>query len=457
VTNAYLARRIAPAGFGAIGLAQSVISYLGLFSDAGLSIIAVREGAQDPSRIRSLIGAITGLRLLLTCVLLPVGLLASEFLPFSESSRAVLRVFALSLPLGALTVDWVFRALQRMHYAAIIQVATAALGLVLTVAFVRNSGHLLRVPWLSLFTGACAFILSLYFLAKAGHKLSVTFRFRDSRHYLAQSLPLCAASFAITLYIQANYLILGKVRGDAEVGLYAVASKVAGVFFAVTWLYYAAMAPALMEVYARSRRNAAAMLAESVRLTAAAGCGMAAVGAVGSGIILDRVFGAAFSPARSALAVMLFSGAVVAVTHNWGQLAIAAHRERLVLRATAIGGVANLIVCGVLVGRFGSFGAAIGTLVAEVVVGAVLILAWPREFGLQALRAAAMPAAVAVVSFLLGTQFAAWGRVAACCAVAIIYAAGLVVTRTVGLRDLERVRAALRKQTTFADERYELE
>jgi O-antigen/teichoic acid export membrane protein len=330
-----------------------------------------------------------------------------------------------------------------MHYAAITQVATAALTLVLTVAFVRSPEHLLRVPWLSIVTGACAFILSLYFLAKAGYKLSVTFRLRDSRHYLAQSLPLCAANFAATLYVQANYLIVGKVRGDAEVGLYAAASKVAGVFFTVTWLYYAAMAPALMEVYARSRRNAAAMLAESVRLTAAAGCGLAAVGVVGSGLVMDRVFGAAFSPAQSALAVMLCSGAIVAVTHNWGQLAIAAHREKLILQATSIGGVANLIVCGVLVGRLGSFGAAIGTLVAEVVVGAVLTLAWPRELGLHALRAAAMPAAVAVASLLLGMQFAAWGRVAASCAVAALYVAGLAVTGAVGPRDLERVRAAL--------------
>ena len=123
LTNAYLARRIAPAGFGAVGLAQSIISYLGLLSDSGLSVIALRDGAQDPSRLDGLIRSITGLRLALSCALVPVGLLAAQFLPFSESSLNVLRVFSLSLPLQALAVDWVFRALQRMHYAAITQLA----------------------------------------------------------------------------------------------------------------------------------------------------------------------------------------------------------------------------------------------------------------------------------------------------------------------------------------------
>ncbi len=446
LTNAYLARRIAPAGFGAVGLAQSIISYLGLLSDSGLSVIALRDGAQDPSRLDGLIRSITGLRLALSCALVPVGLLAAQFLPFSESSLNVLRVFALSLPLQALAVDWVFRALQRMHYAAITQLATAALTLLLTIAFVHNPRHLGRVPWLGVATGAAAVALSLYLLGRTGHRLSVSFQFNRSKRYLAQSLPLCAASFAITLYIQANFLILGKVHGDAEVGMYAAASKIAGVAFTITSLYFSAMAPALMELSARSPRDAARLLAESVRVTAAGACGLVAIGAAGSGFVLRWVFGTPFLPATNALAVLLCSGGVVAVTSNWGQLAIASHRERLLLWATALGGIANLIVCAALVRRYGSLGAAIGNLAAEVVVGAVVIPPWPREAGLGALRTSVKPAVVAAVAFCLGSRLAPLGDVWAASAVACLYVAGLWATRTVTSNDIGRVCATFSTQ-----------
>jgi len=443
-TNAYLARRIAPSGFGAVGLAQSVVSYLSLMSDSGLSVIAVREGAQNPSGLSGLIGSITGLRLALSCALLPFGFLAAQFLPFSEASRDVLRVFALSLPLQALAVDWVFRALQRMQYAAITQLATAALTLALTVSFVRSPQHLLRVPWLGLATSAAAFALSLYLLARTGHRFSVSFRLSRSKKYLVQSLPLCGASFAVTLYLQANYLILGKVHGDAEVGMYVAASKIAGVVFTVTTLYFSAMAPAMMALYVRSREDAATLLTESVRLTAAAGCGLAAMGAVGSGLILTGVFGPAFSPAQPALALLLCSGGVLAVTQNWCVLAIAAQRERLVLWATALGGVTNLIVCGALVRRYASVGAAIGNLAAETVAAAVLVLAWPRELGIGPLRVAGIPAALAVIAVLAGALLMPFGHLSAFCAAPAIYALGLLVTRTVTIRDIRRLWSAFR-------------
>jgi len=444
LTNAYLARRIAPAGFGAVGLAQSIVSYLGLVSDSGLSLIALRDGAQDPSRLDDLIRSITGLRLALSCALVPVGLLAAQFLPFSEPSRNVLRVFALSLPLQALAVDWVFRALQRMHYAAITQLATAALTLLLTVVFVHHPRHLERVPWLGVATGAAAVALSLNLLGRTGHRLSVSFRWNRSKRYLAQSLPLCAASFAITLYIQANFLILGKVHGDAEVGMYAAASKIAAVVFTITSLYFSAMAPALMELSARSSRDAARLLAESVRVTAAGACGLVAIGAAGSGSILRWVFGAPFLPASNALAILLCSGGVVAVTSNWGQLAIACHRERLLLWATALGGCANLMVCAALVGRYASLGAAIGNLAAEVVVGAVVIAPWPREVGLGTLRASLKPALVAAVALCLGCGLAPLGGLWGASAVACLYGAGLWATRTVTSKDISRVCSALR-------------
>lgn len=444
-TNAYLARRIAPGGFGAVGLAQSVISCLALFSDAGLGLIAVREGAQNPSRIQNLIGSITGLRLLISFALLPVGLIAAEFLPFSESSRAVLRVFAFTLPLQALAVYWVFRALQRMYYATIVQIGVALLTLVLTLAFVRTPHHLLRVPWLSFLTclGGCG--LAVYLLGRAGYKLSVNLRLGDSWRYLQQSLPLCAATFALVLYYQANCMIVGKVHGDAEVGMYTAAYRAATVFFGLTWLYFTAMAPALMELYARSQTAAAALLKESVRLTAAAGCGVAVVGAAGSGLIVNIVFGAAFSAARPAFAVMLFSGTLAAIAHNWAQLAIAAHREKLIMRATLSGGIANLIVCCILVGRFASLGAAIGNLIGELVVACVLILSWPVEAGLRALKPAAAPAALAALALLAGSQVTGWGSLANPCVTGAVYAAGLVMTGTVGARDLRRLRAALQK------------
>jgi O-antigen/teichoic acid export membrane protein len=442
-TNAYLAHRIAPAGYGAVGLAQAAVTYLTIFSDSALSTIAVREGAQHPGKVQSLIASVSALRLLLALGCMLAGLLVAGYLPYSESSRQILRVFAISLPVQAIAVDWVFRALQKMHYTSIVQIASSALTLALTVCLVKNPGQVLRVPWIGVVAGAGAVALSLWLLRQVGYRLRFQFGFGAFRRHLAQSIPLCASSLAITLYIQVNYLILGKVHGEAVVGLYSAAARLTVVLSTVHWLYYAAMAPGLMALYQVSRPKAGALLGQSVRVTAIFGFGMLAIGLPASRLLVQLVFGPAFTDATPVFAVMLASAAVVAVSHNWGQLAVAAHRERLVLKSTLLGGLMNLVVCGLLVRPLGAVGAATGNLLAEIAVAFALYLPWPAEFRGAVLRPALGPAASCVMAILFARLASPWwGEAPAAALCVVIYGAALFLFGSITMNDLQRVRSA---------------
>src|SRR5208337_298169 len=114
--NAILARRVSISGYGISGIAQTTILYFGLLSDLGLGTVAIREGAQHPGKLQSVISSMMGLRLLLACGASLLGLLVAPHLPFSESSRSLFRLFLFTLPIQAISVDWVFRAIQRMYW-----------------------------------------------------------------------------------------------------------------------------------------------------------------------------------------------------------------------------------------------------------------------------------------------------------------------------------------------------
>jgi O-antigen/teichoic acid export membrane protein len=444
VTNAYLARRISPSGFGAVSVAQAVLTYLGIFSDSGLSTIAVREGSQQPGKLQGLISSICALRLLLAAACMAVGLICAGSLPYSESSRYILRIYAVSLPVGAVAVDWVFRALQKMHYAAIVQIFGSALTLVLTIALIQTPGHALRVPVVALLVAVFTAALSLRFMRHAGYRLRFNFAPHLFRNYLSQSLPLCASSLAITLYIQVNYLILGKVHDEAAVGLYSAASRLAAVVSSFYWLYYAAMSPAFMSLYGESREAASAFFTQSVRLTAIVGFGMFAVGSSASSLLVGVAFGPRFAQASPALSVMLASAALVAVGHNWGQLAIAARREKLLLKATALGGATNLLLCFLLVKPLGPLGAAIGNLAAEVAVAVALFLPWPRDYRVRALRPALGPLLSCGCAVLAGLAAAPLGQLPSTGLCATAYTAALILTRSVTLKEIRTAPSALR-------------
>lgn len=310
---------------------------------------------------------------------------------------------------------------------AIVQVASSLATLAFTLGLVREAGHVLRVPAIAVGVGAMGALLSVQLLCRAGYRLRLWFVFSAFRSHLSQSLPLSAASLAMTLYLQLNYLILGNLRGETEVGLYAAAAKLTTVLSTVHWLYYAAMIPAFMQLYADSRSQAGILFRHSVRVTAVLGFGFVAVGVVGSDLLVRVISGPAFRGAGPVLGVMLASAAVVAVGHNWAQVAIAARRERLLLKSTCLGGLVNILICAFLVKPLGALGAALGNLLAEIVVHMTLLLPWPAEFRDRAMRSALGPAASCALVLVATRAVSLWGGVQAAALAALLYCGFLII------------------------------
>jgi len=441
--NAVLARRIFTSGYGIIGIAQSATTYFGLLSDLGLGTVAVREGAQHPGKLQSVISSMMGLRLLLACTASLLGLLVAPHLPFSESSRTLFRLFLVTLPIQALSVDWVFRAVQRMYWNTILEVSGAVLALILTITFVREPHDIWRVAIIAGVAAVVTALLGIFVLSRLGYHARPTFSLVQARYFLVQSLPLCASSLAILLYTQANSLILGAIRGEADVGLYGAAIRLSQVFYQPIWLYFAAMAPALMQSWADSPGRARSLLSTSVRLTAISSIGFGLLAASAGPWLLAKIFGKAFSGSGQAFEIMIWTGVVIAVGHNWGELAIAAKKNRLLMQATFLGAFVNLAFCAATVSRMGIQGAALSNLLAEIAVHVLLICSFGWDMGIKALLDAAKPvlAGTGAYAISLATRWSAPPVCATLSALSFLVLLFLVGGITAG--DLKRLRGMI--------------
>lgn len=382
-----------------------------------------------------------------------VGLACAQLLP-AESSRQILFTYALSLPVQAVAVDWVFRALQRMQYAAIVQITGSVATLALTVLFVKSAAHATRVPWVGLAVSVFGALLSAHLLNRAGYRLKLDFALHRFRRYLSESMPLCVASFSITLYIQVNYLILGSLHGEAVVGLYSAANRLTTGLFTLSFLYYTAMAPAFMKLYTKSPGASVDFLRQSVRLTSVFGFGVLAVGSISGRRLLRLVFGPAFVGAAPVFVIMLAGGVVVAFSQNWYQVAIAAHRQDVVLRSTLIGAFTNLALCVLLVRPYGPVGAALSTLIAEVAVAIALYAVWPREYRAGVFRHVLAPLGACTVSVLSAWMIAKPWPLASVILCGAMYLSGVILTKAISGADIRQALLALKGSSPSAGSTY---
>ena len=442
-TNAVLARSVSASGFGVAGIAQSVTLYFSLLSDLGLGTVAIREGAQNPDKLQQVISATIGLRLALAFALIPIGLITAHFLPYSESSKGLFRIYLLTLPIQAFSVEWVFRSIQRMYLNTVLQVFGAALILVLTITLVHQAKDLMWVAGIAAIAAVLDAALGIGLLRPQGYNAWPVFSFRESSYLLRQSLPLCAVSFAITLYIQANNLILGAYRSEAEVGLYVAATRLSQVCYYPIWLYFTAMTPALMEAWSVSRDSARSLLSSSVRFTAIVSIGSGLIAANLSQWAIRTLFGRSFDGAVSAFNILVWTGVIITIGHNWGQLCIASKRNRLLMQATFLGAFVNLVVCTATVSRMGIRGAALSNLMAEVAVHVLLIASCGWHMGLSLLRGAMKPALAGVGAFAISLATRLIGQPLCAAITAVSFLVLLFLFGGLTTHDLNRLRALI--------------
>ncbi len=118
-----VARRAGPANLGAYTFASSFASYFQIPIDFGVTIYAIREIAQHPTRLRAVVGEATVIQagLLIVCAVL--ALAAAPLLINSQATLEVLPIVVAAWVPTALSFDWAMRAMQRMGSVAVWRLA----------------------------------------------------------------------------------------------------------------------------------------------------------------------------------------------------------------------------------------------------------------------------------------------------------------------------------------------
>jgi PST family polysaccharide transporter len=330
-----------------------------------------------------------------------------------------------------------------MYWNTILDITGTGLALVFTIILVRRPHDILRVGIIAAIAAAATALLGILVLSRLGYHARPTFSVAETKYFLGQSLPLCATSLAILLYTQANSLILGAVRGETDVGLYGAAIRLSQVFYQPIWLYFGAMAPALMHSWAHSPGKARALLLTSVRVTAIASIGFGLVAASAGPWLMARVFGKPFSGAGQAFEIMIWTGVIIAIGANWCNLALAAKRNRLLLRSTFTAAFVNLAICTATVSRMGIRGAALSNLLAELTMQVMLIWSFGWDMGFKLLQRAAKPALAGAGAYAVSLVISSSAPLLCAALTGLSFVALLFFIGGITALDLKRVRDLL--------------
>lgn len=226
ITFKYASVILGPIGIGIANFSQSVVSYFQLFATFGITTYAVAEGAKlrtDKVKFQRFASEIFTINIITTMISLAVMLLMSVFGLFG-GYKIYIFVLSSTLLFNLIGFEWMFTVFEQFLYITIRSLLFQILSIILLFVFVNDEGDLLIYVGLIVFSTVGSSVFNFY-------KSREFFRVEISpikciKKHWEPLLVIFGTSIASLIYVNSDIIILGILSGDEAVGIYSAGVKV---------------------------------------------------------------------------------------------------------------------------------------------------------------------------------------------------------------------------------------
>lgn len=366
VTTIYLARVISPEGFGIIGYATAFVSYFLLFIDFGFDIISVKKIANDKSLITKYVNNIISFRLLVASIAFLVFGMVLFFINEIQIVKFALLVTGLNLFVQSFSTEFVFQATEKIKYLSIKVVAKNIIILIFVVLFVKSISDVLLVVGISVLANLIMNIWMFFKYKKIFAKYKWILDVRFLKMLVLESFPLIISSFMITIYYNLDMVMLGNIKTQTEVGIYNASYKIFLIGLIPLVAIVRIFLPSLSKIDKKDElKNTILNYGIMLLLT---GILIAVPIFLLSSEIISFVYGKEYVGSIIPLTILALNILVISVNVFLGNPLTVWGKQKQYSVAITFGAIVNIILNFIFIPKYSYNGAALATLMSEVVV-----------------------------------------------------------------------------------------
>lgn len=402
VVFAYLARTLGPESYGVVEYAAGLAVFFAMVVDWGMGPIGVRELAAKPERTESLAALISGARLIIACVAVPVLGLAAFWSGQPEMTVKLVWLYALSLLAVPWQQDWLLQGREMMNaatFAQLIRMGAFAAGVVILV----HSG--LDVLYVGVAEIAAVALTTAYYLGTQRLRICpvrLEFTPKDVIRLMREGSSVGLINVVSAFVQYAPLFLVANLVGGVSLAWFAASHRIVVSLLTFSWIYHWNLYPTMARRAAGSPDELHALIGASFRVVAWTGILIALILTLVGRPLMVLGFGASFEAAAPAFAVLIWSLPVTLISGHARWALIAKGLQQYVLVAQVVGAAVVLTAGYALTSRFGAAGTAIAMTVASLAIWAVAHAFALRKVGpLPGLKAVLLPACGAGLAGLL--------------------------------------------------------
>ncbi|MBQ9609872.1 MAG: flippase [Lachnospiraceae bacterium] len=371
ITFPYISRILLPIGTGKVTFATSVVTYFGMFVQLGVPTYGVRACAKvrdDKETLSRIVHELLSINLLMTVVVYIVYIISLFQVPRFNQDLKLFFILGISIFLNAIGVEWLYKGLEEYGYITVRSIVFKLIAIIAMFLLVHEQKDYILYGGISIFASSASNILNFINLRKFIYLKSVG-NYNVKKH-IKYVLIFFAMSVATTIYTNLDNVMLGFMRDDVQVGYYGAAVKIKTILLSIVTSASTVLLPRASYYVDRGEMDEFYRILKKTMhfiVLVAFPFSVYFIFFAKEGILFlsGKEYGGAIMPMQVIMPTLLLIG----ITNVIGiQMMVPMGREKLVLYSEIAGAVTDLILNAIFIPEFGATGAAIGTLIAEIVV-----------------------------------------------------------------------------------------
>ena len=372
----YAARKLGTSEWGVFSYALALMSIFQVFSDIGVNSVILRETARKVENSREYISTSFFLKLGLSFV----SSLALFSLIFFIKNDAAVKIL---IPITALMLFFdsmrefgfsLNRAFEKMEVEAFTKIITTALLVVLGFIFIANYPRAISISYAYVISGIIGVIIMYYSLRQHFKDLVSTLNKKIVPYIFKEAWPLATVGIIGTIMTNLDMVMLGWFTNSHNIGLYSAAQKPVQIIYLVPTL----LSTAIFPVFSRLALNDKDQVKNVIRKSFSFSLLIALIINVGILLIGGPVFKIAFGqqytsaiPLLKIMSLAIITGAPGIIISN---AIFALGQQKKLIQFISVTFIIDIILCLLLIPRYGIYGAAISVTISQTLGNLFLII-----------------------------------------------------------------------------------
>lgn len=371
ITFPYVSRILLPTGTGKVSFATSLLSYFNMFAHLGIPTYGIRACSMirdDKIKLTRTAHELLLINLVTTVISYIILILALMFVPRLQEEKKLYIIVSFTLVFSSIGMEWLYKALEQYTYITVRSIIFKFVALIAMFLLVHKQSDYVIYGGITIFAASASNVFNFINVHKyINMKPAGGYNFR--RH-LKPVAVFFAMSCAATVYTHLDTVMLGFMTTDADVGYYNAAVRIKMILVSIVTSLGTVLLPrvsyyvqhGLMDDFQKVTQKAinfVILLASPLMLYF---------------ILFARegicfLSGSAYTEAIVPMQLIMPTLLLIGLTNVLGiQILVPIGKEKVVLYSEIAGAIVDIIINAILIPRYASSGAAVGTLIAESVV-----------------------------------------------------------------------------------------